>query len=233
MAAYTSPTALLTTSQRIPTTLSLTHPSLSPLNANTPPVPGTKLDLPLWLAEMLAVSKPAGPESEALATVDMPQALGGRVMNALRAGGGSVELRGQAMEWYGLAASMLELFEDEEVASVVCDVRLYPYPKNPYPKRQIPPPHAILPLPSYLPYPTLPYPTNAYDYMNQTFKTRALLISDRAQNTKTAQQQGGDGSDFMGGLDETERARNHPPPPPIPLPFSLIPGISYPPNRLV
>ncbi|KAK3624199.1 DNA replication protein [Elasticomyces elasticus] len=182
MASYTSPTLLLTTAQKIPTTLSLTHPSLSPLNANTPPVPGSKLDLPLWLAEMLAVSKPAGPESEALATVDMPQALGGRVMNALRAGGGSVELRGQAMAWYGLAASMLELFEDEEVATVVCD----------------------------------------------TFKTRALLISDRAQNTKTAQQQGGDGSDFMGGLDETERARNDPPSP-SPPPLPRIPN-RHPPN---
>jgi len=42
----------------------------------------------------------------------------------------------------------------------------------------------------------------------QTFKKRALEIADKAQNTRTVQQEG-DGNDFMTGLDETERHRKY------------------------
>ena len=40
----------------------------------------------------------------------------------------------------------------------------------------------------------------------QTFKKRALEIADKAQNTRTVHQ-GDGGSDFMSGLDDTERQR--------------------------
>ncbi|KAK3075010.1 DNA replication protein [Teratosphaeriaceae sp. CCFEE 6253] len=172
--AYYSPTAILTDAQKSPTTFLLAVPALAPLlnphhhapttnnhsnhHNHTPLTPGTRLDLPLWLAEMLAVSKPSGPDSAPLATLDMPSALGPRVMNALRADPKSVELRGQAAWFYGLGERMLELFEEEEVGGVLLE----------------------------------------------TFKQRAFEISDRAQNTRTAQH-GGESGDFMSGLDETER----------------------------
>ncbi|TKA75252.1 hypothetical protein B0A55_05755 [Friedmanniomyces simplex] len=119
--AYYSPTAILTDAQKTPTTFSLAVPALSPLNNSAPITPTTKLDLPLWLAEMLAVSKPAGPSSSALATLDMPAALGGKVLNALRADPRSVELRQQAQWFYGLGERMLELFEEEEMGAVLLD----------------------------------------------------------------------------------------------------------------
>ncbi|RMY90577.1 hypothetical protein D0862_09927, partial [Hortaea werneckii] len=82
----------------------------------------TKLDLPLWLAEMLAVSKPAGPASPtSLASLDMPFALGPRVLNALKADPKSVDVRAQAPWFYGLGERMLELFEDEEVGEVLLE----------------------------------------------------------------------------------------------------------------
>lgn len=122
---YYSPTAILTDSQKAPTTFTLAVPTLTPLNNGSAIEEGTKLDLPLWLAEMLAVSKPAGPASPtSFASLDMPFALGPRVLNALKADPKSVDVRAQAPWFYGLGERMLELFEDEEVGEVLMEVCL-------------------------------------------------------------------------------------------------------------
>ncbi|KAK3724784.1 DNA replication protein [Vermiconidia calcicola] len=119
--AYYNPDSILTDAQKAPLTFELAVPQLTPLNAGSAVEVGTKLDLPLWLAEMLAVSKPAGPQSSSLASLDMPSALGQRVTNALRADPKSVDLRAQAQWFYGLGERMLELFEEEETVEVLTD----------------------------------------------------------------------------------------------------------------
>lgn len=123
--AYYSPDSILTDAQKAPLTFELPVPHLTALNNGTAVDHGTKLDLPLWLAEMLAVSKPAGPTSTSLGSLDSPPALGQRVMNALRADPKSVDLRAQAQWFYGLGERMLELFEEEETVEVLTDVRLF------------------------------------------------------------------------------------------------------------
>jgi GINS complex subunit 3 len=81
---------------------------------------GSKAELPLWLAEMLAVSNPSGNSS--LATLDLPPALSQRVMNALKADPKTVDLRAQAQHFYNIGARMLELFEEEEMVDILTDV---------------------------------------------------------------------------------------------------------------
>lgn len=80
---------------------------------------GTRVDLPLWLSEMLAVSSPSS--SKSLVTLDLPPSLAPRVMNALKADPKSVDLRALAQHFYGLGARILELFEEEEVCDVLMD----------------------------------------------------------------------------------------------------------------
>ena len=58
-----------------------------------------------------------------MTTIDMPHALSSRVMNALKADPRTVEVRAQAPHFYSLGARMLELFEEDEMVDVLCDVR--------------------------------------------------------------------------------------------------------------
>lgn len=120
--AYYHPDAILTDAQKAPLTFELAVPQLAALNNGSAIENGTNLDLPLWLAEMLAVSKPAGPQSASLGSLDLPPALGQRVMNALRADPKSVDIRTRAQFFYGFGERMLELFEEEETVEVLTDV---------------------------------------------------------------------------------------------------------------
>lgn len=59
-----------------------------------------------------------------LVTLDMPDALSERVMNALKADPRTVDLRALAPHFYNLSERLLELFEEEEMVDVLSDVRL-------------------------------------------------------------------------------------------------------------
>jgi GINS complex subunit 3 len=82
---------------------------------------GTKLALPLWLAEMLAVSQSQSGASTL--SLEFPKALSPRVQNALKADPKSVDLRQQAQHFYALGCRMLELFDEEAMADILDDVR--------------------------------------------------------------------------------------------------------------
>lgn len=61
-----------------------------------------------------------------LVTLDMPEALSERVMNALKADPRTVDLRALAPHFYNLSERILELFEEEELVDVLTDVGLPP-----------------------------------------------------------------------------------------------------------
>ncbi|KAA8575031.1 hypothetical protein MFRU_002g03420 [Monilinia fructicola] len=155
--------AILTDAQKIPCTFELDVPALGYLdnNATTPLKKHTRIDLPLWLAELLAVSSSSSQKS--LVTLDLPACLAPRVLNALKADPKSVELRNLAQNFYGLGVRVLELFEEEEV----CDVLM------------------------------------------ESWRARAGEISDHAGSGSVGQSNsrgGGEGVEFLRGLDEAERA---------------------------
>lgn len=86
-------------------------------NPGAPIQQGTQLSLPLWLAEMLAVSQTPG--APPMTTLDLPTCLAPRVQNALIADPKSVDVRAQASHFYGLAARMLDLFEEDELTELL------------------------------------------------------------------------------------------------------------------
>lgn len=116
--------AILTDAQKVPCTFELTVPGLGYLEGNlaAPMAQGSKLELPLWLAEMLALSQSLNTQS--LLTLDPPAALSPRVLNALKADPRTVDLRALAPHFYNLGARILELFDDDDMIDVLSDVRL-------------------------------------------------------------------------------------------------------------
>lgn len=116
-----TPHQLISLLQKVPCTFELDVPALGYLdnNASHTLKSGTRVELPLWLAEMLAVSSPSS--TKALVTLDLPPSLSPRVMNALKADPKSVDLRALAQHFYGLGSRILELFEEEEVCDVLME----------------------------------------------------------------------------------------------------------------
>jgi GINS complex subunit 3 len=70
---------------------------------------------------MLAVTHTSN--SSAL-TLELPNCLSPRVLNALKADPRTLDLRALAPHFYALSARMLELFEEDELAEVLSDVSI-------------------------------------------------------------------------------------------------------------
>ena len=87
---------------------------------------GTRLQLPLWLAEMLALANnnnaaSSADEAKPFLTLNLPPALRHDVIQALKADPRAVPLRDQSAHFYALATRMLDLFEDADLAAVLRD----------------------------------------------------------------------------------------------------------------
>lgn len=97
----------------------MTIPSLGHLDGNSGGdlKGGTRLELPLWLGEMLAVSQRLG--TAPLVTLDIPGALSSRAINALRANPRTVDIRALAPHFYSFAARLFELFDEDEMVEIM------------------------------------------------------------------------------------------------------------------
>jgi GINS complex subunit 3 len=141
MSSYYDVDAILTDAQKVPCTFELTVPGLGFLEGNMSGdmKQGSKVELPLWLGEMLALRQvlcysihtllpvlihySQSLNTSSLVTLDPPSALSPRVLNALKADPRTVDLRALAPHFYDLGARILELFEEEEMIEVLSDVR--------------------------------------------------------------------------------------------------------------
>ena len=112
----------LTYLQKVPCKFEIDVPDLGHLDNNpTQPLKsGTTLSLPLWLAEMLAISS-TGPHEDSKPPVTMspPASLSQEVVQALKADPRAVPLRDQSAHFYSLGTRILDLFEDGELAGVL------------------------------------------------------------------------------------------------------------------
>jgi GINS complex subunit 3 len=172
--------SILTDSQKLPCTFELDVPGLGYLEGDDHGgqslKSGTKVDLPLWLGVMLAVSNSNNPTQSPMVTLDFPAPLQTRVINALKADPKSVDLRAQSAHFYGIGAKVLEIFDDEAVVDVLIDVSIFDG------------------------FSTIA--KNDTDKGEKTFKKRASEIADHAHNPRGAL---GEGAEFLRGLDEFER----------------------------
>ncbi|KAK4237121.1 hypothetical protein C8A03DRAFT_34934 [Achaetomium macrosporum] len=113
--------SILTDAEKIPCTFQLDVPDLGYLD-NTPTQPlkaGTRVNLPLWLAEMLVIANSGDIEGKPFVTFDLPPGLGNDVVQALKADPRAVPLRDQSPHFYGLAARLMELLDEKELATVL------------------------------------------------------------------------------------------------------------------
>ncbi|MCJ1299773.1 DNA replication protein [Hypocenomyce scalaris] len=112
--------AILTDAQKVPCTFELDVPGLGFLdgNAGGDMKRGTRTTLPLWLGELLAVQRLG---NSAIVNLDLPDTLSPRVLNALKADPKTVDLRALAQHFYGLAARVLDLFEEEEIVDILSE----------------------------------------------------------------------------------------------------------------
>lgn len=65
-----------------------------------------------------------GPSQAPLCTLDLPTSISPRVLNALKADPRTVDLRSLAGNFYEGAARCLELFEEEEIVDILCEVSI-------------------------------------------------------------------------------------------------------------
>lgn len=135
--------------------------------------------LPLWLGELLAVQRLG---NSAIVNLDLPETLSPRVLNALKADPKSVDMRALAQHFYGLAARVLDLFEEEEIVDILTEVGQSTGASRDGLQRG----------------------SRLTLGVGQTFKKRAAEIADHAHNPRGAL---GEGAEFLRGLDEMERQR--------------------------
>ncbi|KAK3937781.1 hypothetical protein QBC46DRAFT_177124 [Diplogelasinospora grovesii] len=116
--------AILTDAEKIPCTFQLDVPDLGYLDNNPTHAlkTGTKIALPLWLAEMLAIANTGGGDEDggkSFINFDLPAALSNDVVQALKADPRAVPLRDQSAHFYGLATRMMDLSDERELGDVL------------------------------------------------------------------------------------------------------------------
>ncbi|RYP84699.1 hypothetical protein DL769_001133 [Monosporascus sp. CRB-8-3] len=117
--------AILTDSEKVPCKFELDVPELGYLdnNPSQPLKAGASVNLPLWLAELLALANRSGgntqEDAKSFVTLNLPPALSNEVMSALKADPRAVPLRDQSHNFYGLGTRMLDLFEEREICAIL------------------------------------------------------------------------------------------------------------------
>lgn len=107
--------------EKLPASFNLTVPGLGFLEGNPgrPIQKSTKVELPLWLAEVLATSAiPLNPDETFVELLD-PEFIGPKVMNAIKADPRTVNLHAIKSNYYLLAKRWARMFQDVELTETL------------------------------------------------------------------------------------------------------------------
>lgn len=110
---------ILASAEKVPTKFNLTVPGIGHLD-NQPGQPimqNTKVDLPLWLASVLAVTTIN--EDEAFIDLLTPDYLSNTVKNAIKSDAVSIDLHSILPNYYKVAEKWCTMFNDEELAEII------------------------------------------------------------------------------------------------------------------
>lgn len=112
---------ILADGERTPCKFNLTVPGLGYLEGN----PGksmlkeTKVELPMWLAEVLAICRILEESDESFIELLEPEFIGPKVLNAIRADANSVDLHSIMSNYYKLSEKWAKMFNDTALIDVV------------------------------------------------------------------------------------------------------------------
>ncbi|KAK9233934.1 hypothetical protein V1525DRAFT_414753 [Lipomyces kononenkoae] len=116
---------ILTDGHKIPVVFQLTVPGMGYLeherSSSSDIKQGARIELPLWLAEMLAIGGISDELPTGFITVSTPAPFNNKVLNALSADPGSVDLRGQSMQFYKFAERWLAMTGDNALLDTIMD----------------------------------------------------------------------------------------------------------------
>lgn len=112
---------ILADSEKIPSRFNLTVPGLGYLEGN----PGksiqkdTKLELPLWLAEVLAICLLLEKSNQSFIELEEPNFISSKVLNAIKTNPVSVDLHSILPSYYKLTEKWASMFNEKELIAIV------------------------------------------------------------------------------------------------------------------
>lgn len=115
---------ILADGEKIPCRFNITVPGLGYLEGN----PGraiekdTKLDLPIWLAEILAKSTIGEDNTQGFINLIDPDFINSQVLNAIKTSATSIDLHKLLPHFYRLVEKWSTLFKDEELIHIVLNL---------------------------------------------------------------------------------------------------------------
>lgn len=112
---------ILADDEKVPCVFNATYPGLGFLEGNPgrPLAKDTKVELPMWLAKLLAMSELLALSDLSFIELLTPGFISSKVLNAIHADPKSVDLHSLKASYYKLAEQWIYIFSDRQVAEVV------------------------------------------------------------------------------------------------------------------
>lgn len=115
---------ILAEGEKVPCAFNATYPGLGFLEGSPgrPLMKDTKVELPMWLAKLLATSELLSESDLSFVEMLTPDFVSAKVLNAIRAEPKSVDLHSLKANYYKLAEQWIHIFSDQQVAEIVMEL---------------------------------------------------------------------------------------------------------------